>query len=108
MEGPPDPRRTEERLRNYLDTRQPDREGMCLALLPTFGPYTCATPRRPKGGPDGGRDIEAMYDGNVTTWCGIGFRNGGGSDKEARGDADKKCRADLDRMLKRKPRRYRT
>jgi hypothetical protein len=34
---------------------------MCLALLPILGPYTRAKARRPKGGRDGGRDIEAVY-----------------------------------------------
>ena len=52
----PDPRLTEERLRNHLDNNQVMRERMCLALLPLLGPFTQERPRRPKGGPDGARD----------------------------------------------------
>lgn len=96
MEGP---RLTEERLRHHLDTRQPERELMCLALLPLLGPYTQERPRRPKGGPDGGRDIEALFDGNTVVWGAVGFRNGGGNDDAARADADKKFRSDLQSML---------
>jgi hypothetical protein len=100
MEGP---RLTEERLRHYLDANQPAREGLCLALLPLLGPYTQEQPRRPKGGPDGGRDIEAVLGGSITVWGGVGFRNGGGNDEAARKDADEKFRSDLARMLKEKP-----
>ena len=100
MEGP---RLTEERLRHHLDTRQPEREGLCLALLPLLGPYSREQPRRPKGGPDGGRDLEALYEGTRVVWGAVGFRNGGGNDKAARDDADEKFRADLKRMLQEDP-----
>jgi hypothetical protein len=71
MDGP---RLTEERLRNHLDCNQAMRERMCLALLPLLGPYTREQPRRPKGGPDGGRDIEAVYEGRTTIWGAVGFK----------------------------------
>lgn len=100
MEGP---RLTEERLRHHLDANQPAREGLCLALLPLLGPYTQERPRRPKGGPDGGRDIEAVLDGSIMVWGGVGFRNGGGNDDAARKDADEKFRSDLARVLKENP-----
>ncbi|HEY4176590.1 MAG TPA: hypothetical protein VGM90_07155 [Kofleriaceae bacterium] len=94
---------TEERLRHQLDANQPAREGLCLALLPLLGPFSQEQPRRPKGGPDGGRDIEAVFRGSITVWAGVGFRNGGGNDETARKDADEKFRSDLARMLKEKP-----
>ncbi len=72
---------------------------MCLALLPLLGPYTREQPRRPKGGPDGGRDIEALFEGATVVWAGVGFRNGGGNDDTARKEADAKYRGDLKRML---------
>jgi len=84
-----DPRLTEERLRNHLDSNQVMRERMCLAVLPLLGAFTKATPRRPKGGPDGARDIECLYEG-MPTWGAVGFRNGGGCDTEARNAAMKK------------------
>jgi len=105
MDGP---RLTEERLRYYLDTRQPEREGMCLALLPLLGPYTREQPRRPKGGPDGGRDIEALYQDRpdlepVVVWGAVGFRNGGGLDAAARHEAAEKFKSDVDRAVGESP-----
>jgi hypothetical protein len=97
------PRFTEERLRYHLDGNQPQRERMCLALLPLLGPYTGVQPRRPKGGPDGGRDIEALYQGTMQVWGAVGFRNGGGVDETARQAAEEKFRADLDRALAENP-----
>lgn len=98
-----DPRLTEERLRNYLDSNQIMRERMCLALLPLLGPYTHEQPRRPKGGPDGGRDIEAIYQGRIPVWGAVGFRNGGGVDDSARREAEEKFKADLNRAVKENP-----
>lgn len=97
------PRLTEERLRNHLDSNQVMRERLCLAILPLLGPYTRERPRRPKGGPDGGRDIEAVYDGSLIVWGAVGFRNGGGIDEVARREAQKKFRFDLDRAIEENP-----
>lgn len=69
-----DIRRTEERLRSHLDSNQVMRERMCLALLPLLGPYTREQPRRPKGGPDGGRDLEAIFQGSIPVWGAVGFK----------------------------------
>ena len=96
MDGP---RLTEERLRYHLDSNQPMRERMCLALLPILGPFTREQSRRPKGGPDGGRDIEAVFQGQTTIWVAVGFKNGGGSDDSARREAEAKFKDDLDRAL---------
>ena len=98
-----DPRQTEERLRHHLDSNQAMRERLCLALMPLIGPYTQEKPRRPKGGPDGGRDIEAIYEGAMTVWGAVGFRNGGGQDDTARRDAGNKFKADLDRAMEADP-----
>lgn len=100
MDGP---RLTEERLRHHLDTNQVMRERMCLALLPLLGPYTREQPRRPKGGPDGGRDIEAIYQGATLIWGAVGFRNGGGADDSARQEAEEKFKSDLDRAITENP-----
>src|SRR5436305_1584644 len=93
------PRLTEERLRYHLDSHQVMRERMCLALLPLLGPFSQERPRRSKGGPDGSRDIECLYQGSILTWGAVGFRNGGGNDSEARNAAKKKFRDDLDGAL---------
>lgn len=97
------PRLTEERLRYHLDSHQVMRERMCLALLPLLGPFTQPRPRRPKGGPDGARDIECSYRDTMPTWGAVGFRNGGGNDHDARAAAKKKFRDDLDDALKENP-----
>jgi hypothetical protein len=79
------------------------RERLCLALMPLIGPYTRERPRRPKGGPDGGRDIEAIYEGSAVAWGAVGFRNGGGNDEQARRDASQKFEYDLERSLQENP-----
>lgn len=96
-------RLTEERLRYYLDNNQVMRERLCLAIIPLLGPYTQERPRRPKGGPDGGRDIEAVFQGSIVVWGAVGFRNGGGNDEAARRDAQDKFNADLSRALSENP-----
>ena len=93
------PRLTEERLRYHLDVNQVMRERLCLAIMPLLGPYTQERPRRPKGGPDGGRDIEAVFQGSTVVWGAVGFRNGGGNDDAARREAQEKFDADLSRAL---------
>lgn len=100
MDGP---KLTEERLRNHLDSNQPAREGMCLALLPLLGPYTRERPRRPKGGPDGARDIECLYEGATPVWGAVGFKNGGGRDDPSREEIDRKFRADITAALEENP-----
>ncbi|HVK08041.1 MAG TPA: hypothetical protein VM597_04600 [Gemmataceae bacterium] len=97
MQGP---RLTEERLRYHLDSNQPMRERMCLALLPLLGPFTREQPRRPKGGPDGARDIEAVHQGQTTVWGAVGFKNGGGVDDDSRKDIETKFKDDLNNALR--------
>ncbi len=97
------PRLTEERLRYHLDSNQVMRERLCLAILPLLGPYTQERPRRPKGGRDGGRDIEAVFQGSTVIWGAVGFRNGGGNDNVARREAEEKFDADLSCALSENP-----
>jgi len=94
-----DTRLTEERLRYHLDSNQVMRERLCLALLPLLGPFTKEQPRRPKGGPDQGRDIEAIYKGQFVVWGAVGFRNGGGNDEQARREIEDKFKMDIERAL---------
>lgn len=98
-----DPRLTEERLRCHLDANQVMRERLCAALLPALGPYSNCELRRPKGGPDGGRDIEALFRESTPAWAGVGFRNGGGNDTDARRWASDKFTSDLTRALEVNP-----
>ena len=77
-------RLTEERLRTWI-INQDDRERVCLGILALDARFSNIKPRRPKGGPDGGRDIEAVFDNREVVWGGVGFRanvNDSGEDKK--------------------------
>ena len=95
-----DHRLTNERLRNWLDGNQPARERMCLSLLKLQSKYSDVRPRRPRGGPDGSRDIEAVYNGTTVVWGAVGFRNGASDCPEDRRETKKKFRSDLAAALK--------
>ena len=94
-----DPRLTEERLRSWLDANQPQRERLCLHLLPLLGAYTCVTPRRPKGGPDGARDIQAIFDGTLEIWGAVGFQNSADDSAKNKTWIKKKFQDDLKAAL---------
>lgn len=66
---------TDIRLRSRLDSNQRDREQMCRAVLELDTRYTEVRPRHPLGGPDGGRDIEALFRGTVKAFGAVGFAN---------------------------------
>lgn len=89
-----DPRLTDERLRTWLQS-QAERERLCIALLPMFGAYRDVRPRRPRGGPDGGRDIEATLDGGLV-WGAVGFQEHASDSRDSRTAAVRKYYDDLD------------
>lgn len=66
---------TDERLKGYLDTNQLHREQLCLAILALDKRFTNVRPRHPRGGPDGGRDIEAQFRGTELAYGAVGFVN---------------------------------
>lgn len=66
---------TDERLKSYLDTNQLHREQMCLGILALDKRFTHVKPRHPRGGPDGGRDIEAQFRGTELAYGAVGFIN---------------------------------
>jgi hypothetical protein len=66
---------TEERLKSFLDTNQLARERLCLALLSIDKRFSNVRPRHPRGGPDGGRDIEALFRGSERAFGAVGFLN---------------------------------
>lgn len=73
---------TNERLRYWLTTNQASRERLCAGLMPVLGEYSNVRPRRPEGGPDGGRDLDAVYRGHIAAAIAIGFRNNVRDDDE--------------------------
>jgi hypothetical protein len=90
-----DPRETEERLRKWLDSNQVGRERLCAQLLPLMGDYSNVEPRRPKGGPDGSRDLQAVFGKSLVVWGGVGFRNSAKDDDDDKRWVKKKFAEDL-------------
>jgi hypothetical protein len=87
-------RLTEERLRTWI-INQDDRERMCLGILALDPRFSNIKPRRPKGGPDSGRDIEALFDNREVVWGAVGFRNNVTDSSEDKKWAKTKFKSDL-------------
>jgi hypothetical protein len=92
--------KTEERLRSWLDASQLQRERLCAQLLPMLGSYSHVELRRPKGGPDGSRDLQAVYNGQLQVWGAVGFRNSAKDDAKDKTWVRKKFKDDLQAALK--------
>jgi len=94
---------TDERLKNYLDTNQLQWERMCLAILSIDKRFTNVRPRHPRGGPDGGRDIEAMFQDEQKAYGAVGFLNQATDSKDDKKKAQSKFRDDLTAALDAEP-----
>ena len=88
---------TDRQLKDKLNTNQAMRERMCLELLQTQTNFTEIRPRLPKGGPDGGRDIEGLHKGMQRTFGAVGFINDATDTQEHRRKATAKFVEDLAR-----------
>jgi hypothetical protein len=86
---------TDIRLRSRLDANQRDREQMCRAVLAINPHYSDVRPRHPLGGPDGGRDIEAVFDGERTAYGAVGFINSANDSDEQKKRIRAKFTSDL-------------
>lgn len=89
------PTDTDIRLKSWLDGNQRDREQMCRSVLALDSHYSDVRPRHPSGGPDGGRDIEAVFDGARVAYGGVGFQNGANDSDEQTKQIRKKFSSDL-------------
>jgi len=76
---------------------------MCVALLALVPGYSEVQPRRPKGGPDGARDLSAVYRGQVEAWGAVGFRNGANDSSEDKRWVKAKFEADLEAAKRENP-----
>jgi hypothetical protein len=94
------PYQTDERLKNYLDTNQLHREQMCRAILAIDKRYSDVRPRHPRGGPDGGRDIEALFRDDLLTFGAVGFVNQANDSDEHKKKIQEKFTSDLDSALR--------
>ena len=97
------PFETDSRLRSYLNTNQEKREQLCLALLQMDSRFTEVKPRHPRGGRDGGRDIEALYNGTLLAFGASGFRVNANDSKEDKTWAFEKFDDDLASALDNTP-----
>jgi hypothetical protein len=90
---------TDERLKSFLDTNQLAREQLCLAILAADKRFSEVRPRHPRGGPDGGRDIEAVFRGGQRTFGAVGFLNQANDSDEQRRQIKSKFDDDLESAL---------
>jgi hypothetical protein len=93
------PYQTDERLKSYLDTNQLHREQMCRAVLATDKRFSDVRPRHPRGGPDGGRDIQATYREDQTAFGAVGFVNQANDSDEQKKAIKKKFVDDLENAI---------
>jgi len=89
------PYKTDEKLKNYLDTNQLHREQICLAILSLDKRFNNVRPRQPRGGADGGRDIEATYENGQLVYGAVGFINQANDSKEQKKRIKSKFKDDL-------------
>jgi len=94
---------TDERLKSYLDTNQLGREQLCRDVLSVDPRFDEVTPRHPRGGPDGGRDLEARYRQRHLTFGAVGFINQATDSSENKRAARAKFQSDLRRALSAEP-----
>jgi hypothetical protein len=97
------PTETDVRLRSQLDSNQRDREQMCRSVLALDPHYSDVRHRHPSGGPDGGRDIEAVFDGERVAYGAVGFHNGANDSNEQKKRIRAKFSSDLKSALAAKP-----
>ncbi|MEK9505178.1 hypothetical protein [Gaopeijia maritima] len=90
---------TEERLKGYLDSNQLHRERLSLAVLAIDRRFSDVRPRQPRGGPDGGRDIEAVFRADQKTFGAVGFVNQANDSAPQKTQVRKKFEHDLGRAL---------
>jgi len=72
---------------------------MCRAILSIDQRYTDVRPRHPRGGPDGGRDLEAVYREDQTAYGAVGFVNQANDSNEQKKSIRKKFTSDLKSAL---------
>jgi len=76
---------------------------MCISILASDSRFTEVKPRRPKGGPDGGRDIEAVHQGQGIVWGAVGFRNNANDSHEDKKWVERKFKSDLAEAKRQNP-----
>jgi hypothetical protein len=98
------PYETDERLKSYLDTNQMHREQMCLAVMAIDKRFSEVRPRHPRGGRDGARDIDAIFNSTQRAFGAVGFVNQASDSDVHKKTIKKKFAGDLSEALKEEPR----
>ena len=93
------PSLTDERLRWHLDANQLARERLCQAIFSIDKRFSNIQPRHPRGGPDGGRDLEGMYEDKYIAFGAVGFVNSASDSTEDKRTIKSKFQSDFDRAL---------
>jgi hypothetical protein len=91
-------RLTDERLR-MRNLSQAARERLCAAVLSLSPDYQDVRPRRPEGGPDGGRDLEVVFRGTERAFGAIGFKNRTSDSSREKREIRDKFESDLNAAL---------
>ena len=94
---------TEQHLRYYLNTNQSHREQMCRAILACDPRFSEVLSRHPNGGPDGGRDIEAIFRREQQAFAAVGFLNDANDSEPQKTKIRKKFKDDVQNALKVNP-----
>lgn len=94
---------TDERLKSRLDTNQLAREQLCLAVLSIDRRFTEVKPRHPRGGPDGARDIQAIFRESQVAFAAVGFLNQSNDSEDHRKRAMTKFQDDLSAAINAEP-----
>jgi len=94
---------TDERLKSYLDTNQLHREQLALAVLALDKRFSEVRPRHPRGGPDGGRDIEAIFRSTQLAFVAVGFVNQADDSEEKKRTIRSKFADDVKSALRNTP-----
>lgn len=90
---------TEQKLKNYLATDQLKQERLCMSVLSLNKKYSNITPRQPYGGPDHGRDIQAIYEETYLCFIAVGFKQDANDSSEQINQIKKKFKDDLTNAL---------
>ncbi|WP_147418753.1 hypothetical protein [Sphingobium terrigena] len=91
------PYETDEKLKGFLDANQLHREQLCAAILSIDGRFRSVTPQHPRGGPDGGTDIVATFEGSQSAIGAVGFLNQATDNAQDKRKIKKKLLDDIQR-----------
>jgi len=86
---------TDQKIKSFLDTNQLGREQMCRSILALDKRFSDVRPRHPRGGRDGGRDIEANFRNDHIAFGAVGFVNQANDSAEQKKTINVKFNEDL-------------